>query len=175
MKSANITIRQENKADWDDVRAILDEAFAQKEEGLLVDKLKKHPDFIPELSLVAEIADEVIGYILFTPLKIINGNLSHDGLALAPMAVKKVWQKRGVGSLLINKGLEIAKSEGHEVTIVLGHENYYPRFGFKPASRWGIKAPFPVPDPYFMALALIERGLDNKSGTVKYLSPFEEL
>jgi putative acetyltransferase len=94
------------------------------------------------------------------------------GLALAPVAVAPSRQGNGIGSALIRRGLEEARALGHTVVIVLGHAGYYPRFGFVPARALGIRAPFPVNDESFMALALRPGGLDGVRGTVQYAAPF---
>ncbi|WP_262429174.1 GNAT family N-acetyltransferase [Paratissierella segnis] len=95
-------------------------------------------------------------------------------MALAPVSVLPEYQDRGIGTNLINKSINIAKKLGYKSVIVLGHENYYPRFGFKPASKWGIKAPFDVPDESFMALELNDGSLDGVTGTVVYAKEFFE-
>jgi predicted N-acetyltransferase YhbS len=95
-------------------------------------------------------------------------------LALAPVSVVPEHQNKGIGSALISESLKIAKEIGFKSVIVLGHDKYYPRFGFKPASTWGIKAPFDVPDEFFMALELGDGALEDISGTVVYSKEFFE-
>ncbi|MCK5169920.1 MAG: N-acetyltransferase, partial [Bacteroidales bacterium] len=125
-------------------------AFGQADEGVLIEKLRLNQDFIDKLSIVAEFKDSVIGHILFFPIKIQEDSKKHKSLALAPMAVLPDFQNKGIGRQLITKGFEIAKELGFKSVIVLGHKDYYPRFGFLLASRWRIKAPFDVPDEVFM-------------------------
>ncbi len=84
------------------------------------------------------------------------------------------YQNKGIGKALINYGLEVAKNLGYESVVVLGHENYYPKFGFKKASEFDIKPPFEVPDEAFMVLELKENGLKNVSGIVEYSNAFFE-
>ena len=93
-------------------------------------------------------------------------------LALAPMAVLPEYQNKGVGSQLVRTGLMQAGSMDHKSVIVLGHPEYYPRFGFAPASRWQIKPPFDVPDEAFMALELKEGALKDVCGVVEYPKAF---
>jgi len=150
-------------------------AFKQENEGRLVENLRKNTDFIPGLSLVAEEDNELVGHILFFPIKIINDKLIHTSLALAPMSVHPSRQKKGIGSALVRQGLKAAKEKGFKSVIVVGHANYYPRFGFKPASGWNIKAPFDVPKDVFMAVELTENGLKNVAGTVKYPDEFNDV
>jgi putative acetyltransferase len=151
---------------------VVRDAFGQDDEARLVDALRASDAFIPELSLVALEGEAIVGHVLFTRLVIRDDDVSHDGLALAPVAVAPSHQRKGVGSALIRRGLEEARHLGHEAVIVLGHREYYPRFGFAPAQARGIRAPFPVDDLSFMALALRPGGLDGVRGIVEYAPPF---
>ena len=156
------------------IKQLLDAAFEQPQEGLLVEKLFKSKEFIPQLSIMVHDQEELIGYILFTQLPI-KGS-SHQSLALAPMAVSPNRQKQGVGSALIKYALEQAKQLGYTSVVVLGHAEYYPKFGFVPAaSTWGITCPFPVPDEAFMALELQENALKGVRGEVIYAPAFSEM
>ncbi len=166
-------IRQEQKGDYQKVYEINKQAFGQKDESMLVEKIRYGDSFVPELSLVAEQNGEIVGYILFSKIKII-GEAEYESLTLAPMAVLPILQKQGIGGELITTGLAIAKKLGFESVIVLGHKDYYPRFGFKKASLWGIKCPFEVPDEAFMAIELIEDSLKDKTGSVQYPEEFME-
>ncbi|MDP9724207.1 putative N-acetyltransferase YhbS [Priestia aryabhattai] len=95
-------------------------------------------------------------------------------MALAPVSVAPQYQKRGVGSRLIHAALKRAKELGYDSVIVLGHKDYYPKFGFKPASSWNIYAPFDVPEEFFMTLELTEESLKNVQGVVHYSKAFSE-
>lgn len=148
-------------------------AFGQENESKLVEKIRKGSNFIPELSLIAEIDGRIVGYILLSRIKIIN-NHAFKTLSLAPMAVLHEFQNKGIGSGLIKKGLEKAKELGFDSVIVLGHEKYYPGFGFKKAAEWDIKCPFEVPEEAFMALELTHGALEGKAGTIKYPDEFME-
>jgi putative acetyltransferase len=170
-----INIRAEKPGDYLAVKKVHDQAFGQPNEGLLVEKLRLNPDFIPALSLVAEMDGSIIGHILFFPIKVKGPAASYDALALAPMAVLPDLQKKGMGGQLITKGLETAQALGFRSVIVVGHPEYYPRFGFVPASRWGIQAPFDLPDEVFMAKELVADGLKEVSGMVAYPGEFEEV
>jgi predicted N-acetyltransferase YhbS len=170
-----ITIRQETKNDYLGVYELNNLAFGQENEARLVDALRKNIDvFIPELSLVAIIDDQIVGHLLFSKIKIENNNKNEfDSLALAPMAVRPEFQKKGIGGQLIKQGLDIATKLNFKSVIVLGHEHYYPKFGFVATEKWNIKSPFEVPTNVFMGLELVEDGLKNVSGTVKYPKEFE--
>ncbi len=150
-----LIIRQETIQDYAAVRSLVKKAFAvaeysDRQEHELVERLHHSAAFKPELSLVTEISGEIIGYILFSEIKI---GASRQ-VALAPLAVLPERQKQGIGSALIKKEHEIVLKQGYEFVVVLGHSGYYPRFGYLPASCFGIQAPFEVPDENFMALNL---------------------
>lgn len=169
------TIRQEKVSDFEGIKKVNDLAFGQENEGVLVEKLRENPAFKKQLSLIAEIDVKVIGHILFFPIWIIYGETKHQSLALAPMSVLPDFQKMGIGSQMVSAGLGVAKELGFKSVIVLGHPDYYPRFGFSPASHWNIKAPFDVPDEVFMVIELVESGLQGISGIVEYPKEFEEV
>lgn len=154
---------------------INDMAFGQEAEGILIEKLRKNQKFIKELSLVACMGSEIIGHILFFPIKINSENDSYESLALAPMSVIPELQGLGIGSQLVEKGIAKAKKLGHQSIIVLGHDKYYPKFGFKPASKFNITPPFEVPDNVFLAKEIILNSLADISGCVEYPKEFKNL
>lgn len=169
-----LTIRPETPTDQTGIYHLNALAFGQDGESQLVDLLRDSNAFVPELSLVAVLDGRIVGHILFSKIKIVTAdNTGVESLALAPMAVHPEFQKKGIGGQLIRRGLEVAESLGFKSVIVLGHEHYYPKFGFVPAARWNIKAPFEVPDNVFMALELVDGALDNAAGTVRYPEAFE--
>ncbi len=90
------------------------------------------------------------------------------------MCVHPDYQRKGIGSKLVKEGLKRAREKGYRSVIVIGHPEYYPRFGFSKASKFDIKAPFDVPDNAFMALELVENALENVKGIVEYPKPFLE-
>ncbi|HNY06742.1 MAG TPA: N-acetyltransferase [Bacteroidales bacterium] len=164
----NLTIRSESQSDYLSITMVNDLAFGQQNEGLLVEKLRKNQDFIKELSIVALFGGEVVGHILFFPVSIDNGILQHRSLALAPVSVLPEFQNMGIGSQLIQVGLKKSAEAGFHSVIVLGHPDYYLKFGFKPASLFDIKAPFEIPEDVFMAKELVPDGLSGVSGVVVY-------
>jgi putative acetyltransferase len=170
-----ITIRAEQQADIDDISGLNKLAFGQDNEARLVDLLRSAPGYVPGLSLVAIAENTLVGHILFSKIFVVNGDARYDTLALAPMSVHPQYQKQGVGARLITQGLENARDMGFGSVVVLGHEHYYPRFGFVPASRWGIRAPIDVPDEVFMAIELIPGSLKNVSGVVEYPVEFSAI
>ena len=173
-----IIIRQEREEDYKKTeevvqQAFLHEEFSDKKEHELVKRIRKCDAFIPELSLVA-VDKEIVGHVLLSKITIITDSKSVESLALAPVSVASDYQKKGIGSLLISNVLRKAKELGYHSVIVLGHKDYYPKFGFKPASLWNIRAPFEVPDEVFMAMELTENALQNVQGVVQYSKAFSE-
>lgn len=169
-----VNIRQENKDDFNAVFEVNKFAFGQDNEANLVELLRQSNAFDPELSLVATLDNKIVGHILFTKIKIVNDDkIEIESLALAPMAVKPEFQHKGIGGQLIKHGLDKARELQYKSVIVLGHENYYPKFGFVPADKWKIKPPYDVPTNVFMALELVTDGLKNTNGIVKYPKEFE--
>ncbi len=177
--NTTIHIRQEKKEDFETVfhliqRAFENEQFTDHQEQFLVERLRDSEAFIPELSLVAEIDGKIAGYILLTKLKIIADDLKEtESLALAPVAVLPEFQGKGIGGQLIRTAHERAKELGFHSVILLGHQHYYPRFGYEMTKKYGIKLPFDVPDENCMAIELSENALQHASGTVQYPKEFE--
>ena len=167
-----IEIRQENKKDYDEVYNVVKTAFETAEhsdgnEQDLVVELRKSKNFIPKLSLVAVYDDKIVGYILFTKINIGK----YEELALAPLAILPKYQRQGIGKKLVEKGHRIARELGFHYSVVLGSEKYYPKLGYVPASQYGIKAPFEVPNENFMAIKLNDFEKEI-TGTVEYAKEF---
>lgn len=165
-------IRQEEIKDYKIVYSVIKKAFscAQHTDGNehnLVDALRSSKAFIPELSLVAEINGKIVGHIMFTKANIDNNVV----LALASLSVLPEYQKKGVGTALIKEGHKIAKKLGYGYSIVLGSEKYYPKTGYLPANRFGIKPSFDVPEENFMVYK-INKDAFNIHGIVKYAKEF---
>lgn len=165
-------IRTETPYDYAAIRQVLDAAFGQPEEGDIVDCLRRSPDFIPELALVSEENDQIIACIHFSHLIIHGETKTVSALSLAPVAVLPGRQRRGIGSQLIRAALEEARKRGYTAVLVLGHPEYYPRFGFRRASAWGIQLPFPAPDEAFMGLELQPGALSDAAGMVRFSDCF---
>ena len=167
-----LEIRKETKRDYEEVYNVIKIAFESAEhsdgnEQDLVVALRSSSKFIPELSLVAIQDNKIIGYILFTKIKIGE----YEELALAPLGILPEYQKQGIGTKLIEQGHKIAKKLGYHYSIVLGSEKYYTKFGYIPASQYGIKAPFEVPNENFMAIKLNDFEKE-RTGTVEYAKEF---
>lgn len=170
----NIKLRAETDQDYAAITKVNDLAFGQPNEGSIIEKLRTRPEFPKELSIVAELDGLVVGHILFFPVRIKNGDEYYGSLSLGPMSVLPDFQNQGFGSQLVKKGLRVAREAGFSSVIVLGHQEFYPRFGFRPASAWNIRAPWEVPDDVFMALELTNGALKSVSGLVEYPPEFYE-
>ncbi len=163
-------IRAERPADTAAIRAVNIEAFGRALEADLIDSLRVSGVSI--LSLVAESGAEIVGHILFTPVRVDDGSGGWPAAALGPMAVRPDRQQQGIGSALVRNGLEICARQGDEIVFVLGHPAFYPRFGFKPAAPLGLLWEHPVPEPVFMVLELAGGALAGRTGIVRYHPAF---
>ena len=165
-------IRREAPGDEDAVRELLVRAFAPSPaEAQLVDALRGSDDAVPQLWLVALRDGKVVGHIAFSEARLDSG---HDVLVLAPMAVLPELQGRGAGTALVREGLRRAGRTGYPLVSVLGHPDYYPRFGFEPADPLGIQAPFEVPSEAWMALPLPSYTAEAR-GVVQYADAFADV
>ena len=168
-----ITIRHEQPSDIEQIRNVNDLAFKQPSESGIVDKIRDSCQNI--ISLVALSEDKIVGHILFSPSKIGTPDGEIEGMGLAPLAVQPDFQNQGIGSMLAQEGIKIVKETECPFLIVLGHEKYYPRFGFKPASQFGLKCQWEgVPDGAFMAMIFDKVQMNNVSGIVRYRDEFNE-
>ena len=164
-----IEIRDEQPGDLDAIRIVNQQAFGQVQEANIVDALRMNGGVL--LSLVAHDGDQIVGHILYSPIDV--GGVS--GAALGPMAVVPGRQREGIGSRLVAEGTARLKNMGVPFIIVLGHPPFYPRFGFRPASAYGITCEWPVPDEVFMALFLDERRATNAIGRARYRPEFSSV
>jgi putative acetyltransferase len=155
----DVKIRQESAADSAEVLEVVRLAFGRSVESQLVEKFRQNTNYVPELSLVAEYDGHVIGHILFFPIEVkVDGKVLQT-LVLAPLSVHPSYQRRSVGGELVKAGLAIVKRRGYPSVLVVGHPNYYPRFGFRRASEWGFQMKEADPPEAFMAIEFIEGGL----------------
>jgi putative acetyltransferase len=168
-----VSIREEIPSDTTAVRIVLEEAFGQPAEANIVEKLRESCDEL--LALVAVEDEAVVGHILFSPVEAEGSDGVVRGMGLAPMAVTPECRRRGIGSALVEHGLVILRERDCPFVIVLGHPEYYPRFGFELASRHGLNSQWEgVPDEAFMVLVLNAGVLDGVRGVVKYRKEFDE-
>ena len=163
-------IRHERRDDYPLVHAVNCAAFETRAEADLVDALR--PRAHPIVSLVSQQDTTIVGHIFFSPVTL--GSEPAMTLAgLAPMAVLPAYQRRGIGSALVRKGLDACQRLGFRAVVVLGHSSFYPRFGFASASRFNLRSTYDVPDEVFMAVELVDGALRGKSGIVRYHPAFD--
>ena len=160
-------IRAETPADYQAIYALTQAAFAEMEhadgdEQDLVERLRKSVGYMPELSLVAEGDGQLVGHIMFTELPI--GDF--PALILGPVSVLPKFQKQGIGGALIEEGHRIAAALGYDLSVLLGHETYYPRFGYEPIAEHGITFPVDASPECMMVKFLTEEGKAVKGAAV---------
>jgi len=165
-------IRAERPGDVARIRSINLAAFTGAAEANLVDALRS--DAKPLISLVAEIDREIVAHILFSPV-VISSHPEVLAMGLAPMAVIPARQRQGIGSALVEQGVEECRRIGAAAIVVLGHPEFYPRFGFSPASRFGLRCEYAVPNEAFMTMELARGVLTGKDGVVTYHPAFKSL
>jgi putative acetyltransferase len=164
-----IQTRLETPADADQVRRVVESAFGQADEANLVDQLRQVDG---TFALVAIRENELVGHIMFSPVAIANLDPALSCIGLAPMAVRADVQSQGIGSALVEAGLQEARRRGIAAVVVLGHRSYYPRFGFESAAKWGLTCRWPASADSFMALELVPGSFGNQGGRVEYAQAF---
>jgi putative acetyltransferase len=171
-ESTDVLIRPETTADHEAIRQVNRLAFGQDAEAHLVDALRDGG--YVRLSLVAERDGQIVGHILFSDLPIITEAGTVPALALAPMAVLPAYQRKGLGSALVRRGLEYCRDQGHRIVLVLGHPDFYPKFGFSAKLAESLSSPFGGGEAW-MALELVPGALAGLAGKVQYPAPFNEV
>jgi putative acetyltransferase len=165
-----VEIREERPDDVGAIRDLNTRAFGQAQEGRIIDALRSSGAAL--LSMVATLNGRVVGHIMFSPVLV---GAEAAGAALGPMAVLPEHQHRGTGSKLVEAGCRQLKDAGIPFLVVVGHANFYPRFGFEPASRYGITCEWDVPDDVFMVLVLDQEKMEGVSGVAKYRHEFSSV
>jgi putative acetyltransferase len=167
------TIRPETPADYTAVYEVNKLAFDNRDaEPRLVEALRGLPGVI---SLVAELDGQVVGHILFSPIHIETPNGNVPAISLAPLAVRPGYQNQGIGVALSRLGLEACQVQGHRIAIVLGHPNYYPRFGFSAVLAKTLQCPWGDVGEAWMAFELVPGALEGVTGKVVYPKPFQNV
>ncbi len=161
-------VRAENPEDREQIRLVNEAAFGRRDEADLVDALRNEGAVL--VSLVADLENRVVGHILFSRMWIETAGERIPAVALAPVAVSREHQRRGIGGKLIERGLDLLRSEAERIVIVLGEPEYYSRFGFSTEKARGLASPFP-PEAY-MAMELHAGALDGVRGKVRYANAF---
>jgi putative acetyltransferase len=160
-------IRPERAGDIVAIRNVNDRAFGRPNEGGVIEQLRR--DSVGLVSLVAQLDGEVVGHILFSPVRLeAEDGRSWSGMGLAPLAVSPERQRRGIGSDLVRTGLISLRGTPCPFVVVLGNPDYYSWFGFEPAARHGIRCKWDVPEAAFMILMLDEAGMRGASGLARY-------
>ncbi len=176
MTQATVSIKSEQPSQIDAVHNVIKAAFKQDNEVELVKQLREAKTFIPELSMVAILDDKVVGHAMLSPAFIEKADSERiEVLALAPVAVHPDYQNQGIGKKLINSLLaltEVRFGDIYRGIIVLGDCSYYSKFGFVPASQFGVCAPFKCEEQNFMAMAISNNALANCQGEVIYPKAF---
>ena len=167
-----LNIRLETPEDIDSIRYVNEQAFGQKAEADVIDKLRSRNALT--ISLVAVRKDEVVGHIAFSLVAVESKGAGFEAITLAPMAVLPAYQRQGIGSQLVRAGLEECRRLDHDIVVVLGHPDYYPRFGFVTAKPKGIDCEFEVPGEVWMVLELREGALAGRGGKVRFQPEFKE-
>jgi putative acetyltransferase len=167
-----LIIRKEIPGDIAAIYHVNEQAFGQKIEPDLIDKLRNRG--VLTLSLVAVKDDKIIGHVAFSPVTIESGSSSFEAITLAPVAVLPAYQKQGVGGKLIKAGIEECRKLKCGIMVVLGHPDYYPRFGFTRADLRGIGCEYEAPPEAFMILELQKGALAGRTGIVKFQPEFKE-
>ncbi|MBV9863932.1 MAG: N-acetyltransferase [Abitibacteriaceae bacterium] len=176
-------IRPETPADKEAVRYVNEQAFGRAGEADLVEALHARQQVIASLVAVQDdqaVQDgqqdgQIVGHILFSPVVVEAQAASHAAVALGPLAVLPQFQGQGIGSALVRRGLEVLRQNNYPLVVVLGHPEFYPRFGFSPASAFGIGCQFQVPDEVFMLAELSPGAAAAIKGTVVYPPEFNEV
>lgn len=168
-----IEIREERREDYQAIRDVNNQAFNQPQEGMIIEKIRESG--VEILSLVAIIDNKIVGHIFFSPVRMEEQATLKDGMGLAPMAVLPDYQQQGIGSKLIKEGIQRLKLKSVPYIIVLGHKDYYPKFGFETASKYGLKCQWDgVPDEAFMVMILDDKMRPKIYGVAKYRDEFDE-
>lgn len=173
-----VIIRPESPTDHQAVFEINRQAFGRLDEAKLVESLR--PIARPLVSLVAvytreEKSEYIAGHIMFTPVNLVGKEVNSLWMSLAPLAVRPEYQRQGIGGKLVSAGVTACQELKAAAVFVLGHPEYYPKFGFLPARRFGFHYQSPAMDPYFMVLPLQRNALDDDNGYIQFMPPFDEV
>lgn len=172
---AGLILRPELVNDYGNITALNRIAFGQSKEGRLIIALRRNPHFTKGLSLVAVIDGKLIGHILYIPVLIKGEGKVFRSLALVSVSVMPDYQRKGIGTALVNLGIEEARADGFDSLLVPVYSDFFSRFGFKPAFRFGIRPSLDVPGEVLFALELHPGSLIGVSGMVEYPPEFAEV
>lgn len=166
-----LKIRPETPGDVAAIDEVNRTAFGRDDEARLVNALRDGG--YARLSHVAEVDGKLVGHVLFSELPIVaDDGRKTAALSLAPMAVSPDFQRSGIGTKLLTTAIAQCKTDGHQIVVVLGHPEYYPRFGFSSELAKNLACPLEVPADAWMALELAPGALRGVAGRVAYAPPF---
>ncbi|URN96334.1 MAG: N-acetyltransferase [Candidatus Pristimantibacillus lignocellulolyticus] len=169
-----MNIRTENKKDFKEVYHLNYLAFEHREdESKLVERIRNSDEFVSDLSMVAEVDNEIVGHILLSKAVVEDQDQQTVVIALAPIAVKPGHQGQGIGRMLIEEGTRRCRELGYGLILLIGHPTYYTKFGFQPARQFGLELKqFEVPDEVFMVYEVLDGQLQLTKGELKYSAAF---
>lgn len=178
MNHQTCKIIPENHNDYQTIYELNKMAFGRENEAVLIDKIRDSYNYIPGLSLVAIINNQIVGYIMFSYIDLINHHVfgvnKLKTLSLAPLAVAPGRQRQGIGTQLITTGFNLANERGEPLVIILGDPAFYQKFGCVPAINYQIESPFNTPSEYWMIKPL-ENYHDSYKGKVNYPEYFDNV
>ena len=174
-----ILIREERETDWFESEYITKKAFWNLHvpgcnEHYLVHLLRTSPDYVPELTRVAEIDGKVVGLIMYAKSRVVDGETSHEVLTFGPLCIEPAFQKQGIGGRLLEATMALAREHGHRAIIIYGEPEYYPRFGFKTCDHFGITTHEGKNFDAFMALELVPGALEGIKGKFYEAQVYED-
>ena len=171
---AAVSIRPERDEDHDAIRSVVAAAFRSDREADLVEAIRASSEYVPELALVAEIDDEVVGHVMMSFTALDDGSTRHPIFHLSPLAVAPTHQQKGVGSALVDTVAERARERGAEFVVLEGDPRYYGRLGFEPSSTYGIVIDLPDwAPPEAAQIRLLSDTAPNIRGRVVYPPAFD--
>lgn len=170
----NVAVRHEQPNDQQMVEEVTREAFWNlycpgASEHYLVHTLRKHPDFMPELSFVVELDGRLVGSIFYTRSKVIRENdAALDVVSFGPVSIHPDFHRKGLGRALITHSIQAAKDSGQRAIIIGGFRYHYEPYGFVGAKKYGIAMPDGKYYTGIMALPLLNGALDDARGQVHF-------
>jgi predicted N-acetyltransferase YhbS len=180
LKPEEIEIRMETQADYHDVELMTQHAFWNKyrsgcNEHYLVHKLRRDIDYLPELSRIAVKDGKIIGCIMYSKARVVDGSVTHEVITFGPLCVEPEWQGSGVGELLLRETMKLAANQGYKGIVIYGEPDYYPRIGYKTCDKFHITTPDGKNFDALMGIELIEDGMKNIKGKFYESEVFEKL
>lgn len=180
LRREDIEIRKETEADWYQVELMAQHAFWNKhhlgcDEHYLVHKLRQDKAYLPELSRIAVKDGQIIGCIMYSKARVVDGAETHEIIAFGPLCVEPEWQGCGVGELLLRETMDIAASKGYKGIVIFGEPDYYPRLGFKTCDHFNITTADGKNFDAFMGIELVEDGMKGIKGKFYESEVFDNL